>query len=37
VEEAKRQLVQQDLEAQLSDGLVGLQNYSYFCYLNACL
>jgi len=23
--------------SRLSSGLVGLQNYSYFCYLNSCL
>jgi len=22
---------------QLSEGIVGLQNYSYYCYLNSCL
>ena len=37
IEESKKAQIQQDLEAQLSEGIVGLQNYSYFCYLNSCL
>lgn len=26
-----------EMKEQQADGLVGLQNYSYFCYLNSCL
>ena len=37
VEEQRLAQQRQDLLSQLSEGIVGLQNYSYYCYMNSCL
>jgi ubiquitin C-terminal hydrolase len=37
IEEQKKMEIIRVMKEQQADGLVGLQNYSYFCYLNSCL
>lgn len=37
IEEQKRQIEQMNFNSMLSEGIIGLQNYSYYCYLNSCL
>jgi ubiquitin C-terminal hydrolase len=37
IELQRKQMLKMEQQSQLSEGIVGLQNLSYYCYMNSCL